>query len=51
MDGKDVFFFSSRSRKHREMAQSATCEKARAKHKRLAGAYADQAALAVLHDS
>lgn len=49
MKGKDFFYFSSRCRKQRLMAQASTSEQAKTVHRRLAAAYADRAALAMLN--
>ncbi|QGP78099.1 hypothetical protein [Sphingobium sp. CAP-1] len=47
--GSDFLYYSARSRKQRLMAQSASDSRARAAHRRLAAAYADRAALAMLN--
>ncbi|MDO7834919.1 hypothetical protein Q4610_07645 [Sphingobium sp. HBC34] len=49
MHGSDFVYYSARSRKQRLMADRATSPRARAVHHRLAAAYADRAALAMLN--
>jgi len=49
MKGSDFFYFSSRCRKQRLMAQASTSQRAREVHRQLANAYADRATLAMLN--
>lgn len=49
MKGSDFFYFSSRCKKQRLMEQASTSERAKIAHRRLAAAYADRAALAMLN--
>lgn len=49
MKASEFFYFSSRCRKQRLMEQASTSERARIVHRRLAAAYADRAALAMLN--
>jgi hypothetical protein len=49
MKGSNFVYFSTRCKKQRLMAEASSSEKARAAHRKLAGAYADRAALAMLN--
>ncbi|SEI84848.1 hypothetical protein SAMN05518849_1011102 [Sphingobium sp. AP50] len=49
MQGSDFVYYSTRCRKQRLMADASTHSRARAAHRKLAAAYADRAALAMLN--
>lgn len=49
MKGSDFVYFSNRCRKQRLMEQASTSRRAKEAHRRLANAYADRAALAMLN--
>jgi hypothetical protein len=51
MKGNEFVYFSMRSKKQREMAEVAITKKAERVHLRLAKAYADRAAMAMLAGS
>lgn len=50
MKGSDFTYYAARCKKHRMMAEISTSKKAAAAHRRLANAYADRAALAMMLD-